>query len=347
MDLKQDIILGTYTKRESEGIYKITLDTDAKQLENLEVVAEVGSPTYLDLSADHSRLYSILTKESSGGLVSFKKDDVGTFQQAAVSTSEGSAPCYVSYDENRQFLYTANYHSGEVAVYATDTEGSLELKDTVAHSGSSVHENQDAPHAHYLDLTPDEKYLIACDLGTDEVFTYEVSDAGQLSEVSRAKMKPGTGPRHVVFHPNGQFVYVFGELSSEVIAMTYDSETGTLEHVQTIPSIPETHTEFNSGAAIRVSPDGKFLYASNRGHNSLVVYAINETDGTLELVEWTSTEGDFPRDFNLDPSGQFVVVGHQESDNLTLFERNEETGKLELLQKDLYAPEVICVRFVD
>lgn len=344
--MEHKIFLGTYTKKDSKGIYTITLDTDTQELKNLELAAEAGSPTYLDLSSDASLLYSVLKEDSDhGGVISFKKDADGNYQKAAVSTAEGAAPCYVAYDEKRNFVYTANYHQGEVAVYKTDTDGQLTLTDTVAHSGSSAHENQDAPHAHYFNLTPDEKYLIACDLGTDEVFTYEVTDEGKINEVSHVNTEPGTGPRHVVFHPNEKFVYVFGELSSEVIAMTYDKDSGTLEPFQTVPSIPESHTDFNSGAAIRVSPDGKFLYASNRGHNSLVSYRINETDGTLELIGWTSTEGDFPRDFNLNPSGKFVVVGHQESDNLTLFERDEDTGRLTLLQKDVYAPEVVCVAF--
>lgn len=345
--MEQEIFLGTYTKRESEGIYKITLDTDTKELVNLEHVAEAGSPTYLDLADDGSLLYAVLKEDSDhGGLLSLKKDENGNFKKADDSVAEGAAPCYVAYDAKRQFVYTANYHQGEVSVYKTDSDGNLSLADTAAHSGSSAHENQDAPHAHYFDLTPDEKYLIACDLGTDEVFTYEVSEDGNLTEVSRVKVDPGTGPRHVVFHPNGKYVYVFGELSSDVVAMTYDKETGKLEPFQTISTIPETHTEFNGGAAIRISSDGKFLYASNRGHNSLVVYSVNESDGTLELIGWTPTEGDIPRDFALDPSGNFVVVGHQESDNLTLFERNVETGRLELVQKDVYAPEVVCVAFL-
>lgn len=344
--MSEKILLGTYTRRKSEGIYSIELNTEEKTLENLTVEAEVGSPTYLSSSNDASLLYAVLKEDSDhGGVIALKQTDEGSYATADVSTSEGAPPCYVAYDEKNGFVYAANYHKGQVSVYKTDERGSLELTDTVQHSGKSVHENQKGPHAHYFDLTPDEKYLIACDLGTDEVLTYEVNEEGKLSEVDRISVAPGTGPRHIVFHPNGKYAYVFGELSSDVLAFEYDKETGTLNELQTISSIPEEHTEFNGGAAIRISSDGKYIYASNRGHDSIVVYAVQE-DGTLELVEYTPTEGETPRDFNLDPSEKFVVVGHQDTDNLTLFERNEETGQLTLVQKDVYAPEVVCVAFV-
>lgn len=341
----QKVLLGTYTRRESKGIYSIELDAEKKELQNLNLEAEVGSPTYLDKSADASRLYAVIKEDADqGGVVSLKQSSEGSYQVVDTATSEGAPPCYVAYDETRDFLYTANYHKGEVAVYKTDGQASLELTDTVAHSGKSVHENQTGPHAHYFNLTPDGKYLIACDLGIDEVLTYTVDEGGKLSEVDRISVAPGTGPRHIVFHPNGKYAYLFGELSSDVLVFSYSKETGTLSELQTISTIPEEHTTFNGGAAIRISSDGKFVYASNRGHDSIAVYAV-QTDGTLELINYTPTEGETPRDFNLDPSEQFVVVGHQDSDNLTLFERNAETGELTLLQKDIYAPEVVCVAF--
>ncbi|WP_208560964.1 lactonase family protein [Marinilactibacillus kalidii] len=342
--MTQKVLLGTYTKRDSKGVYSIELDQEKKQLGEIKLVAEVGNPTYIDISNDGQSLYTVMKGNGQGGIVSFKKNDDDTFKEASINASEGSSPCYVAYDESRQFVYTANYHDGEVAVYKTDEAGHLELTDMIKHTGKSVHENQQSAHAHYFDLTPDNKYLIACDLGTDEVITYQVNDEGKLSEVDVISVAPGTGPRHIVFHPNGKLAYVFGELSSDILAYTYDEKSGTLSHIQTISSIPDDHTDFNGGAAIRISDDGRFVYASNRGHDSIVVFAVQE-DGTLELVEYVPTEGEIPRDFNIDPTNQFVVVGHQDSDNLTLFERNAKTGKLTLLQKDVYAPEVVCVTF--
>lgn len=344
--MSEKILLGTYTKRESKGIYSIELNKELKKLENLTLEAEVGSPTYLDTSSDASLLYAVIKEDADhGGVVSFKQSEDSLYTKVDTVTEEGAPPCYVALDEKRHFLYTANYHKGEVSVYKTDEQGTLTLTDTVAHSGKSVHENQKSPHAHYFDLTPDENYLIACDLGTDEVLTYEVNEEGKLSEVDRISVAPGTGPRHIVFNPNGKYAYLFGELSSDVLALSYDQTSGTLSQIQTISSIPEDHTEFNGGAAIRISPDGKYVYASNRGHDSIVIYSVQE-NGTLELVDYVPTEGETPRDFNLDPSGEFVVVGHQDTDNLTLFERDATTGKLSLLQKNVYVPEVVCVDFL-
>lgn len=344
--MTQKLLLGTYTKKDSKGIYSIELNEDAKSLTNLKNEVAISNPTYIDGNKDYSLLFSIVkTEDGSGGIASFKKSSSGEFEKVDEWLEEGAPPCYVAYDEDKQLLYTANYHKGEVAVLKSTSEGQLEFLDKATHSGQSVHENQQSPHAHYFDLTPDKKYLIACDLGTDKVYTYTLTDTNTLNETAVFEAAPGSGPRHIVFHPNEKIAYLFGELSSDVITLSYDSDKGSFTHLQTISSIPEEHTDFNGGAAIRVTSDGKFLYASNRGHDSLVVYSIKE-DGTLQLLDYVSTEGNIPRDFNIDPTETFVVVGHQDSDNLTLFERNKADGTLSLLQKDIYAPEVICVKFM-
>lgn len=336
------MLLGTYTRRSSEGIYSVDLNTDTKKFENLTLVAKVGNPTYLDSNADKTIIYSVISEDGEGGLVTLKKNVDGEFERKATVLGEGAAPCYVALDEKNQFVYTANYHNGDVSVYKTDNEGNLELTDTVAHDGSSVHENQDAPHAHYSQLTPDGRYMVACDLGTDKVYSYKVNSEGKLNEVATFEAPLGTGPRHLEFHPNLDIAYLFGELSSEILLLKYDAETGIFVLDQTISTIPNEHTEFNSGAAIRVSSDGNFVYASNRGHNSIVIFRTDD-NGHLTLVDYVSTEGEIPRDFNIDPSEKFVVVGHQDSDNLTLFERESDTGMLKILEKDFDAPEVVCV----
>ncbi|WP_161878760.1 lactonase family protein [Alkalibacterium sp. MB6] len=342
--MTQTILLGTYTKKDSKGIYSIQLDTQKKSLDLLKEEAHIGNPTYLDGTDDLSLLFSVAKTEDKGGIASFRKGELGNYLAMDTFMEEGAPPCYVAYDSDRELVYTANYHTGEVAVFSTNSEGELTLVDKVKHSGSSVHDNQKGPHAHYFDLTPDKDFLVACDLGTDEVITYSLTMDHKLQPVASVKMPAGTGPRHIVFHPQKPYAYVMGELSSEVVVLSYDKDEGRFDSIQTITSIPEDHTGFNGAAAIRMSSDGKFLYASNRGHDSLVVYAIKE-NGTLELVEYVPTEGKTPRDFNLDPSEQFIVVAHQDTDNLTLFERNKADGTLTMLQKDVYAPEVICVTF--
>ena len=351
--MKETIYLGTYTKGNSEGIYEIALNTETKRLEEAKLVAKVGNPTYLTLSNGKDFIYSVSKTDQGGGIAAFKKKPATTYENTPTffeKTSElieenAAPPCYVAYDADRSLIYTTSYHDGFVSVYKADNKGSLTLTDVKQHEGSSVHENQEKAHAHYLDLTPDKKYVVACDLGTDNVFTYQVSEEGKLTLVQTYKANPGTGPRHLVFHPNGKFAYLVGELTSEIVVLAYNVADGSFETVQTVSSIPESHTTFNSGSAVRVTEDGRFLYSSNRGHNSIAVYAINETGDTIERIQLISSEGDTPRDFALDPTEQFIVAGHQNSDKLTLFERDAETGLLTLLQKDVYAPECVCVAF--
>lgn len=341
--MKHTLYLGSYTKRESKGVHQITLDTNENILSDYTLIAEVDSPTYITFNSDKSSLYTISKDENGGGLTVFTRLENGQYTKRASNASEASAPCYIALDEERQLLFTASYHAGYVSVYK-ETEDGIELVDRISHQGSSVHENQDAPHTHFADYTPDKKFLMVCDLGTDEVYTYTVSDEGKLMEVARYKAKPGTGPRHLVFHPDGETVYLLGELSCEVEVLKYNENDGSLAYHSRISMIPESHTSFNSGAAIRVSNDGKFVYASNRGHDSIVVYEVAD-DKSLSLLEYVPTEGNTPRDFNFSPDEAYVVVGHQDSDNLTLFSRDKNNGKLTLLQKDVYAPECVCIKY--
>ena len=344
--MKETIYLGTYTKGNSEGIYEIVLNTETKRLEEAKLVAKIGNPTYLALSNKKDILYAVSKTEKGGGIAAFKKNSDATFEKISELIEENAAPpCYVAYDADRSLVYTTSYHDGFVSVYKTDTNGSLTLTDVKQHDGSSVHENQEKAHAHYMNLTPDRNYVVACDLGTDKVYTYKVSEDGKLDLAVTYKANPGTGPRHLVFHPNGKFAYLVGELTSEIVVLAYNAADGSFKTVQTVSSIPDTHTTFNSGSAVRVTEDGRYLYSSNRGHNSIAVYAINEHGDSIERIQLIASEGDTPRDFALDPTEQFVVVGHQSSDKLTLFERNAETGLLSLLQKDVYAPECVCVAF--
>lgn len=334
------IILGTYTRRKSEGIYQIELDTDKGTLENLTLVAKENSPTYVAKS-QAGNLYSVTSVDGLGGVAAY--DDSYNFLNAV--TEAGAPLCYVTVDEQRQLVYGANYHKGEVNVYRITEDGSLEATDAVFHQEpTGPHKNQDHAHVHYTDLTPDQR-LAVCDLGTDRVYTYDVDENGKLALKAVLEVEPGTGPRHLVFHPNNQFAYLFGELDSTVRVLSYDKTTGEFKEVQKISTLPEGFTEENGGAAIRISNDGRFVYASNRGHNSIAVFAVNEEGSYVEHVQTISTEGDFPRDFALDPENDYVVSANQNTDNLTLYKRDATTGELTLIQKDIYAPECVCVYF--
>ncbi|MGX7329311.1 lactonase family protein [Enterococcus bulliens] len=335
----ENFLLGTYTKRESEGIYEIALDTDKKELTDLTLLTKESGPTYLAKS-DAGNLYTVTSIDGKGGITAYD----ASFNSLNSVTAEGASPCYVAVDEPRQLVYGANYHKGEITVYQINKDGSLTLTDSVIHTDEvGPHENQDHAHAHYADLTPDQR-LVACDLGTDRVYTYDVSNEGKLTLVSTYKAEPGTGPRHITFHPTKPIAYLFGELDSTVTVLSYDETTGAFAQQQKISTLPEGYDAFNGGAAIRVSKDGRFVYASNRGHNSIALFSVNE-NGQLTFVERVASEGDIPRDFNFNQTEDFIICAHQNSDNLTLFARDADTGKLTVVQKNVYAPECVCVAF--
>jgi len=334
------IILGTYTRRISQGIYQIELDTATETLNNLVLLTEETSPTYLTKSKNDF-LYSVTSRDDQGGLSSY--DPQNKFLNAV--TEEGASPCYVAVDEVRQLVYGANYHKGELNTYKIKPNGSLEAAAALFHKEpTGPHKNQDKAHTHYTDLTPDQR-LAVCDLGTDRLYTYDVSETGEVDEVAVYVAEPGTGPRHLVFHPSGDIAYLFGELDSSVSVLAYDKTDGSFTQKQKVSTLPKEFDGENGGAAIRVSNDGRFLYASNRGHNSIAVFAISEDGLSIELIQNISTEGDFPRDFALSPDNKYVVAANQNSDNLTLYRRDNENGLLTMIQKDVFAPETVCVYF--
>ncbi|MGX7173042.1 lactonase family protein [Enterococcus ratti] len=339
--MKEQLILGTYTRRVSEGIYTIELDTEKEEISGLKLVAKENSPTYLAKSKAKN-LYNVTSIDGLGGIGAYDKN----FHFLNAVTEAGAPLCYVAVDEARQLVYGANYHKGEINVYRILEDGGLEAADAVFHQErTGPHKNQDHSHVHYTDLTPDNR-LVVCDLGTDLVYTYDVSDEGKLSLVSKFAVEPGAGPRHLVFHPiNKTVAYLFGELDSTLRVLLYNKETGTFKECQKISTLPDTFQGENGGAAIRISKDGRFVYASNRGHNSIAAFAVCQKEYTLNRIQLIATQGDFPRDFALNSDNHYVVCANQNTDNLSLYYRHEDTGLLELRQKDIYAPECVCVYF--
>ena len=289
--MTQTVYFGTYTRRDSQGIYKADFDTEKGLLSNLELVAEEPSPTYLAFDqAGH--LYTVGAEGGQGGIAAY--DQKAQLLNRVVE--DGAPLCYVAVDEERGLVYGANYHKGQVLVYKQQEDGSLKLADVDTHIGQGPHANQASAHVHYTDLTPDQ-YLITCDLGTDQVTTYDVTEAGKLNKLDTYTCAAGAGARHIVFHNHHKLAYLICELNSTIEVLIYDG-VGQFEHLQTISTLPEGFDEFNGTAAIRLSADGKFLYGSNRGHDSIAVYQIL-ADGSLQLVEITPTNGKNPRDFNM------------------------------------------------
>ena len=333
----ETIYFGTYTRRLSQGIYQADFDTETGQLSNLKLFAAEPSPTYLAFDQEN-HLYTVGSKEGQGGIAAYQTD--GTLLNHVVA--EGAPHCYVAVDEKRGLVYGANYHKGQVLVYKRKEDGSLELTDVVQHSGHGPHENQASPHVHFTDLTPDQ-YLVTCDLGTDEVTTYDVNPEGKLNKLATYNCSPGAGARHLVFHNHYKIAYLICELNSTIEVLIYDG-VGAFEKMQVVSTLPDGFNDFNATAAIRLSKDGKYLYASNRGHDSIVVYTIL-ADGGLELLEFVPTNGKTPRDFIISPDQEFLIAVHQDSDNATVFKRNSETGRLAEFSNEFQVPEAVCIRF--
>lgn len=335
--MSQSIYFGTYTKKESKGIYKAQFDPETGSLSDLELVAAEANPTFIAFS-EKGNLYSVGAQEGKGGIASFTAD----FQPLNHVVEEGAPLCYVSVDDKRQLVYGANYHKGQVLVYKIEGDGQLSLIDQYTHEGKGPHKNQASPHVHFADLTPDQ-YLITCDLGTDSLHTYEVSDQGKLTLLHHYQTAPGAGPRHLVFHPHHKIAYLINELNATIDVLFYDG-MGEFEHFQTVSTLPEDYDGQKWASAIKLSADGKFLYASNRAHNSIAVFEVI-ADGSLKLIEIVPTDGLNPRDFTLSPDQHYLIAAHQDSPNATVFKRDPETGRLSSLSHDFYVPEAVCTVF--
>lgn len=341
--------VGTYTKENSEGIYKFTLDTEAKKISNVTLAAKLNNPTYVTINRNNEYLYSVVKEGESGGVAAYSiNSKTGELTEENRQVVEGASPCHVSVDSRNHTVVTANYHKGTIESFEVNEDGTINPATSImAHEGSGPNkERQEKPHAHYAGYTPDEKYVVGVDLGIDKIITYEIKDS-VLTEVNRLSVNPGSGPRHITFHPNGKYAYVMTELSSEVIVLTYNPAEGSFTELQYISTIPKAFDENNQGSAIHISSDGRFVYAGNRGHNSIAVFSVDENSGKLTFVAHTSTEGNWPRDFVLDSTEKFLVATNEKSHNLVLFSRSESTGELTLLQSDVAVPEPVCVKFLN
>jgi 6-phosphogluconolactonase len=340
--------IGTYTKGDSEGIYSFTLDTDKRNIVDVKVAARIENPTYLTISSDDHFLYSVGKEGELGGLAAYSISGNGELIAINGQFSEGSPPCHVSVDTQNNYVFSTNYHKGSVESYLLNKDdGSVQpAASIINHEGSGPDPRQEKAHTHYAGLTPDEKYLAVVELGTDALITYKVNEDATLEKVNLLPIKAGSGPRHLTFHPNGKYAYIMTEFSSEVIALNYHPENGHFTEIQYISTLPEEFTDNNQGSAIHISADGRFVYAGNRGHNSIALFQVNQESGELSFVEHTSTEGDWPRDFAIDPSEKFIVASNQESSNIVLYSRDENTGRLTLLQSDIKVPHPVCVKFI-
>lgn len=352
------VFFGTYSRGKSKGIYRATFDAGAGRLGPVELAAEASDPSFLAVHPNGRVLYAIdersdPAKTPGRGVAAYAIGPRGALTKLNEQEVGGPGPCHVSVDRAGKVLVVANYSGGSVAAIALEADGRLgALGSVVRHTGSSVHPTrQKAPHAHAATLAPDDRFVLVPDLGIDRVLVYRLDAAkAQLTPATPpgAALAPGAGPRHVAFRPDAKFVYAINELQCTLTAFRYDAATGGLGEVQTISTLPagESVKPGFSTAEVWVHPNGKFLYGSNRGHDTIAVFAIEAGTGRLTLVEHEATQGRTPRHFAIDPTGRWLLAENQGSDTVVVFRLDAGSGKLEPTGQVVEVPMPVCAVFV-
>jgi 6-phosphogluconolactonase len=325
------LYVGTYTRGPSKGIYAYKFDHATGKLTSVGLAGETSNPSFLAVHPSQRFLYAV--NENDNGTVSaFAVDPAGKLKALNQVSSKGSGPCHLSVDHTGKWLFVANYNNGSVAAYPINADGSLvEATATFQHAGKSVNaERQSGPHAHVATISPDNRFVWVCDLGLDEVRSYRIDPAKGMTPNNPpfAKVEPGAGPRHVVFRADSKFAYVENEMAAAVTVFSYDADKGVMNPLQVISTLPEGYTGTKSGAEIAIHPSSKFLYTSNRGHNSIAIFKMVTPTGTLFFTGTVPTEGKTPRNFVIDPTGNYLFAANQDSNNIVAFKIDQQTGGL-------------------
>ncbi|MEP7254979.1 MAG: lactonase family protein [Ferruginibacter sp.] len=348
------LITGTYTSGKSEGIYVYKFNSIEGSANEISHV-KVSNPSFVAVSPDEKFVYAVEEDAASNGkggeiaAFSFNKQ-TGILTYINEQSSGGDHPCYVAVDKTGRWVVTGNYSSGSLSVLPVQADGSLGAAIiTIRHEGSGPNiQRQAKPHVHCTLFSADNHFLFVPDLGIDKVMIYAFDETtGKLSLAKQAfaRSTPGAGPRHICFHPSNKYAYLVEELSGTVVVFKY--KNGKLKNKQRISNMPVADTSDAGSADIHVSPDGKFLYASNRSNaNTIAIFKINPKNGKLALIGHQSTLGRTPRNFNFDPSGNFLLVGNQNSDEIVIFKIDKETGLLTDTQKRIEVGKPVCLRWI-
>lgn len=354
-DNQYHLYVGTYTGPNNKGIPAFRYDASQLTFEPLGTVAEMERPSFLAFSPDQRFLYAVSelgnSGKSEGYVYAFGIDrSTGKLTFLNRQTSGGGGACHLVVDKTGKFLLVANYGTGSAASFPLNSDGSLgNLISKIQFEGSGPNQRrQKGPHAHAVVLSPDNRFLFVPDLGADRVriLRFDPSN-GSLTPNTPADVavKPGAGPRHFTFSPNGRFAYLICEMGSLVVAFRYDSSAGFLTEIQTAPTLPDGFTGENNSAEIEVDPSGRFLYASNRGHDSIAVFSIDDKTGKLDRTQIESTQGRTPRNFAIDPTGRHLLAADQDSNRIVVFDRDSHTGKLTATGKTVDVPSPVCLLF--
>jgi len=335
---------------DSKGIYAFTLDEDKATLTPLGLSVATTNASYILIHPSHKYLYAV-SEQDDGQVIAFQIDSTqpGRLNLINKQSSRGSGPCYLSTNRAGDYIFVANYNNGTVAVLPIDiNNGSIKsFTGFDQQTGSSIDPvRQTSPHAHCILLDKREQYALSADLGSDQIYHYEFfSNNGSLLRTSITKAaKLGDGPRHIIFNSNQKFVYVMNELKSEITVFNYFP---IMQTIQIISTLPENFTSFNTGAELLLHPiTEKYLYASNRGHDSIAVFSVDSNTGYLSIIQHISVQGHTPRNFNISPNGKFLIVANQDSHNVVLFTIDEQTGKLTATESSVQVTEPTCVKYL-
>jgi 6-phosphogluconolactonase len=351
--------VGTYTAADStsKGIYVYRFDSHTGQVTPAGLAVATTNPSFLAIDPSHRFLYAVnevgdYQGGKSGAVSAFSIDHkTGKLTLLNQVASGGADPCYITVDKTGKFVLVANYTGGSIAVFRILDDGQLgERTAFIQHTGHGANpQRQEAAHAHSIDLSRDNRFAIVDDLGMDETFVYKFdSSTGSLTpnDPPFAKAAPGAGPRHFALSPRGNFGYVVNEMASTVSVFSFDQSSGAFQELQTISTLPKGFTKENTTAEIEIDPSGKFLYASNRGNDSIAVFAIDPKTGTLTLVQYAPTKGESPRNFEIAPGGSLLFVGNEKSDNIATFRIDAKSGRLTPTGKLLEISQPVCLRFV-
>ena len=352
------VYVGTYDGEKSKGIYAFRFDRATGRLTPLGLAAESRNPSFLAIHPNRRFLYAVnevddfAGKKNNGGVSAFAIDGhTGRLRLLNQQSTGGGSPCHLIVDATGRNLLVANYMGGSVAVLPIRPDGSLrEAAAFIQHTGSSLNkQRQEGPHAHGVYLDSQNRLAAVADLGLDKVLIYRFDPRrGSLAanEPPFGSVKPGAGPRHFAFHRNGRFAYVNNEMASTVTAFAWDGKKGTLNELQTLPTLPEGFAGDNSTAELELHPTGRFLYVSNRGHDSIAVFAVDQREGRLRFVEHRGTQGKTPRSFGIDPSGQFLLAANQGGDTIVVFRIDHRTGRLTPAGHVGEVGKPVCIKFL-
>ncbi|MDZ4698195.1 MAG: lactonase family protein [Rhodothermales bacterium] len=351
------IFIGTYTSGASKGIYTGMLDADSGAIADVRLVAEAEQPSFLAISPDQRFLYAVNELDtfdgSPGGAVSAYAINgrTGELRFLNQQPTRGAHPCHIITDRTGRWALVANYSGGNLAALSIGLDGHLAAPTTVVqHTGSSVNASrQEAPHAHSVHLDAKNRYVVAADLGLDKLMVYQWdARSGVLkpNEPASLATAPGAGPRHFAWHPSGQYAFVINELNSTLSALSYDGGSGTFIERHTLSTLPEGFAGTNSCADIHVAPGGRFVYGSNRGHDSIAVFGFDARAGQLTALAHTSTEGATPRNFGIAPGGRLLLAANQQSDTIVSFAIDRRSGLLNRVAS-AEVPTPVCIQFIE